>query len=109
MPPAASTIEQIRAEMMAIYVVSKPRKLEDVDALLEEWEGDELELLDNIRSRYLAPDPEPEPEPESGPAAGKVTVAFTEPGPLGLRLLEAEDGTVTLVGVVEGRIIICIL
>ena len=45
-------IPDIWKEIIEIYRVSKPRKLKDVGALLDEWEGDEDELLENIRAKY---------------------------------------------------------
>jgi hypothetical protein len=41
-----------REQLVEIYREHNPRKLGDVDGLLEEWAGDEAELLSNVRRKY---------------------------------------------------------
>jgi hypothetical protein len=47
----------IREHMIEIYTQANPRKLKDVDALLEEWRGEERRLLNLIREKYGIHDP----------------------------------------------------
>ena len=50
--PIASSV--VRAELQRIYEEHKPSKLEVLDELLAEWEGDEAKLLANVREKYLS-------------------------------------------------------
>ena len=42
--------------MVRIYAAHKPDKLKLVDELLGEWQGEEEELLANIKEKYLPPE-----------------------------------------------------
>ena len=46
--------DQIRWQMETIYREHNARKLTDVDALLNEWQGEEAALLANIQDKYQA-------------------------------------------------------
>jgi hypothetical protein len=39
--------------LVSIYTVHNPRKLTDVDGLMDEWEGEEEELLQRVRDKYI--------------------------------------------------------
>ena len=43
----------VRSELVKIYEVHKPIKIQDVDTLLKEWKGHESELLTNVKKKYL--------------------------------------------------------
>ena len=45
-------VQVIRAQLVAIYSRHNPRRLESLDALLEEWQGGEAELLVAVLQRY---------------------------------------------------------
>eukprot|EP01043_Picozoa_sp_COSAG02_P012919 COSAG02_NODE_509_length_20882_cov_71.811914_5_plen_467_part_00 len=45
-------ITGIRKRLVGIYAEHNPRKLDDVDALLEEWAGEEDKLLANVEAKY---------------------------------------------------------
>ena len=42
----------IRKRLVGIYAEHNPRKLDDVDALLNEWTGEEDKLLANVEAKY---------------------------------------------------------
>lgn len=42
----------MREKILAIYIRHRPRKVDDVDALLEEWAGEEDLLLARIHAKY---------------------------------------------------------
>ena len=64
-----------------LYAQHRPDKADDVDALLEEWRGEERLLLAKVKAKYtgqtakhsLEPEPVPEPEPEPQPQPAAVT------------------------------------
>eukprot|EP01046_Picozoa_sp_COSAG06_P043084 COSAG06_NODE_5592_length_3377_cov_10.967663_3_plen_331_part_00 len=45
-------LETVRELMLHIYEQHNPRKIDDVDRLLKEWEGEERLLLAKIRAKY---------------------------------------------------------
>jgi hypothetical protein len=45
-------VQVIRAQLVAIYSRHNPHRLEGLDALLEEWQGGEAELLAAVLQRY---------------------------------------------------------
>lgn len=47
--------DERKREIVEIYSEHNPRKLHQVDALLEEWVGEEAVLLVKIRNKYLPP------------------------------------------------------
>jgi|EP01047_Picozoa_sp_COSAG01_P025072 hypothetical protein len=46
---------EVRAELERIYRSHNRRKLRDVGGLLEEWAGEELTLLEHVRTKYDGP------------------------------------------------------
>ena len=45
--------DSIRTQIVNIYAVHNPEKLEMIDALLGEWRGEEEELLANIKEKCV--------------------------------------------------------
>ena len=60
----AAMEDSIRTQIVNIYAVHNPEKLEHIDAILEQWRGDEEELLASIKEKYLPAELRPQ-------AAGK--------------------------------------
>ena len=52
----AQRLASIKAQIVAIYQARQPRKLADVDGLLEEWKGEEDVLLRKIKDKWLPAD-----------------------------------------------------
>lgn len=50
------TVDKVTRKINAIYRVKNPRKLDDVVDLLEEWAGEEEELLSQIEAKYRVAD-----------------------------------------------------
>lgn len=51
-PTAVEGPNGIRSALASVYRCHNPAKLAEVDALLEDWRGSELELLDHVRQKY---------------------------------------------------------
>ena len=51
-PVSVTNVDEIRAQIVEIYRRRNARKLADVDGLLEEWKGEEEELLKQIEAKY---------------------------------------------------------
>ena len=60
-------LQEVADALYRIYEEHNPKKLSSIIPLLEEWKGEELMLLANIKEKYGVVDPEPEPEPEPEP------------------------------------------
>ena len=45
-------LANIRAEIFHMYIQSNPRKIADIDELMEQWNGEEEHLLANISAKY---------------------------------------------------------
>ena len=43
----------IRSQIIDIYLKHNPKKIDDVDQLIEEWKGQEDVLLWNIQQKYV--------------------------------------------------------
>ena len=43
---------ECRAVLQALYAVHNPRKLTEIDAILEEWSGQQAELVAALRKKY---------------------------------------------------------
>jgi hypothetical protein len=65
-----SEVHAVREQLQAIYTQHNPRKLADVDALLSEWQGDEIELLHAVKEKYLATNVKVD---DTGPSARPVS------------------------------------
>jgi hypothetical protein len=66
----ATATESIRTQILNIYAVHNPAKLGQIDELLEEWRGDEDELLANIKEKYLPADEDDDGRSSGGSSGG---------------------------------------
>lgn len=53
---ASSDIEEIREKIKQLYMQFSPEKLHKVDSLLQKYKGQEQELLDTVRQKYVVID-----------------------------------------------------
>lgn len=58
--------EVVQAKITAIYRLKNPRKMGDVEGLMDEWSGEEAELLEQIQQKYRVADGDAWMEEEVG-------------------------------------------
>ena len=81
-------------EIVAIYEKHNPEKLRIVDALLEEWVGEEAVLLAKIRHKYIIPPTPPTPPPAPRYRSVATGVIRAEVDRMSIKLGKLEPGEI---------------